>query len=401
MHKINASSLGGLCRSGLSRIYRYEDKVANRSLRITGQILFDRLMNYLAWIWLGIPSLLLTAADPMPLTPANFRDAKQPQVAISSEGTIYVVFGKENGIYVCQSEDVADKFSSPVKIGEVPKLALGMRRGPRVAASGKFVTVTAISHAEGNLYSWASNDGARSWSKAARVNSVTNSAREGLHASAGDGESKLFSVWLDLRSGKTELWSSVSNDGGNRWEENRRVYKSPSGSICECCHPSAVIKSNGEIVVMWRNSVNGERDMYQCVSADGGKSFKEAKKIGTGTWTLNACPMDGGSLGANSDTIRYSWRREGRLFATGEIAGETLLVDAGTQPVVAVNGSGFAYLWQSGGNLYLKRSELSPAEVLAENAGYAASAWSEKAGKSVIVWEGGDGAYVRTMEKRK
>lgn len=164
--------------------------------------------------------------------------------------------------------------------------------------------------------------------------------------------------------------------------------------ICECCHPSAMFKENGEIVVMWRNAVQGERDMYQCVSMDGGKSFSEAKKIGKGTWKLNACPMDGGSLAAIGEKVAYGWRREGWLFLTGSdgIASETILSETGTQPVVAVNGGGFSYLWQDGGNLYIKRTESSPAEVLAEKAGYAASAW--QAGRLVVVWEGADGIYI-------
>ena len=341
-------------------------------------------------------SLLVVRAELKPVTPAEFKGAKQPQITISEKGAVSVVFGKENGIYVCAAEDTGGKFNSPIKVGEVPKLALGMRRGPRVAVAGKFMTVTAISHAEGNLYSWFSKDEGKSWSAATTVNSVTNSAREGLHALAGDGKSKLFSVWLDLRNGKTELWSSVSNDGGVRWEKNRRVYKSPGGSICECCHPSAVIKENGEIVVMWRNSVNGERDMYQCVSTDGGKSFSEGKKIGTGTWKLNGCPMDGGSLGNSGEKVASAWRREARLFVTAgdRISNETILNETGTQPVVARNRDGFSYLWQDGGDLYIKTTESRPAEVLAQNAGYAASAWSEKTRKSVIVWESSDGIYM-------
>lgn len=349
-------------------------------------------------ILLGLAFSANLHAEARRVTPPEFTGAKQPQIAISAEGTIYVVSGKENGIFVCQSEDGAGKFSSPVKIGEVPKLALGMRRGPRVAATGTFVTVTAISHAEGNLYSWVSKDRARSWSKPIVINTVTNSAREGLHALAGDGKSKLISVWLDLRNGKTELWSSASKNGGETWNENVRVYKSPSGTICECCHPSAVFTGGGEIVVMWRNWLKGNRDMYRATSSDGGKTFSEAKKIGTGAWPLHGCPMDGGSVAASKEKIRYAWRREGRLFGTENITAERLLSETGTQPVVAVNEDGFSYLWQDGGNLY-KRSESGAAEVLAKNAGYAASAWSEKAGKTFIVWEGSEGIYVTTVGK--
>lgn len=345
-------------------------------------------------LFILLVSTIAHAAEVKRITPADFTGAKQPQAAVTEDGATYVAFGKESSIYVTRADAGDESPTEPVKVAELNKLALGMRRGPRIAVAGSDVVLTAISHGDGNLHSWRSVDSGKTWSRATMVNSVTNAAREGLHALAGDGKSKLFSVWLDLRNGKTELWSSVSNDGGERWEENRRVYKSPSGSICECCHPSVVINENGEIVVMWRNSVNGERDMYQCVSSDGGKSFSAAKKIGSGTWKLNGCPMDGGSVAANGEKVAYGWRRESRLFVTGNdrLSKETVFNETGTQPVVVVNGDGFSYLWQDGGHLYIKRTGSGPAEVLAKNAGYAASAW--KAGKAVVVWEGADGIYM-------
>jgi hypothetical protein len=232
------------------------------------------------------------------------------------------------------------------------------------------------------------------------INSVTNAAREGLHALAGDGKSKLISVWLDLRNGKTELWSSVSNDGGQKWEANRLVYKSPDETICECCHPSVVFGEDGKIVVMWRNSLKGNRDMYRAESGDGGKTFGKAKKIGTGTWRLPGCPMDGGSLGVADGKMNYAWRREGSLFFTSDERLETLLAERGTQPVVVPNGKGFSYLWQDGGNLYWKDSGSSAAGLFARDAGYAAFAWSPKDQKPFVVWESSDGIYFSNAQKR-
>jgi hypothetical protein len=167
------------------------------------------------------------------ITPKEFAGAKQPQITVGDEGEINTVFGKEGTVYFTRSTDEGRTFTRAVVIGELDKLALGMRRGPRIGITEKTITVTAISHGDGNLYAWRSENGGTSWSKPSVVNSVANAAREGLQALAGDGKSKLISVWLDLRNGKTELWSAVSEDGGETWPENRRVYKSPAGSICE------------------------------------------------------------------------------------------------------------------------------------------------------------------------
>ncbi|MGZ8919867.1 MAG: sialidase family protein [Limisphaerales bacterium] len=328
------------------------------------------------------------------VTPPDFAGAKQPQIAIASSGEIYVAFGKDQKIYVTRSEDAGRTFSSPTAIGELEKLALGMRRGPRIATTGKSVTVTAISHANGNLHSWFSQDSGRSWSQAMVINSTTNSAREGMHALATDGTSKLFSVWLDLRNGKTELWGSVSQDRGATWGSNVRIYQSPSGTICECCHPSAVFDSSGKIVAMWRNALAGNRDLYQSESSDSGKTFSQAQKIGTGTWPLAACPMDGGSLGVAGEKISYAWRREGILFATDNESSETVLAERGTQPVVVPRGKEFSYVWQNDGDLFWKSSTSAAPELLAQDAAFAAAAWSERDRKAFIVWETSNGIFI-------
>lgn len=341
---------------------------------------------------------LTTRPEVERVTPPDFRGAKQPQIAISQEGKIFVAFGKENEIYLTTSDDAGGSFATPWKIAEVEKLALGMRRGPRIAIAGNRVAVTAISHADGNLYAWVSADGGRAWSRALPINSVTNSAREGLHAMATDGKGKLMAVWLDLRNGKTELWSSASNDGGRRWEDNRRVYKSPDLTICECCHPSVVFRPGGEVVVMWRNSLNGARDMYQAASTDGGRTFSDGKKIGTGTWRLPGCPMDGGSVAATGEEIRYAWRREGKLFVSSEPNEESLLAEEGIQPVVVPRKSDFSYVWQKGNNLYWKPSVTGETELLARNAAYVSTTWSEHHDRTVLVWEGSDGIFFRTFD---
>lgn len=344
--------------------------------------------------------MLASFAEPKRVTPSDFGDVKQPQIAIGEESNLHVTFGKGHGIYVTSSDNAGISFSAPMKIGEVGKLALGMRRGPRIAATGRNVTVTAISHGDGNVYSWFSRDAGRSWSKPMTVNTVAMSAREGLHGMASDGKSKLIAVWLDLRNKKTELWSSVSDDGGETWNPNTRIYKSPDQTICECCHPSVIFTPTGEIVAMWRNWLNGSRDMYQSVSSDGGKTFSTAKKLGTGTWRIQGCPMDGGSVAPGEKAVGYVWRRERQIFATTDPSSETLLAESGIHPVIIPAEEGFFFLWQNEGNLYLKPSISDASQLLAANAGYAAAAWSPRNHKSVIVWEGSDGIYFLEQPNR-
>jgi hypothetical protein len=58
---------------------------------------------------------------------------------------------------------------------------------------------------------------------------------------ATGGNGLIFTTWLDLRAQGTRLYGSTSTDGGATWSPNALVYESPSGSVCECCHPSAAV----------------------------------------------------------------------------------------------------------------------------------------------------------------
>ena len=229
-------------------------------------------------------------------------------------------------------------------------------------------------------------DGGATWTAGATINDAPKSAREGLHAMAGDGKGNVFVTWLDLRNKGTELWSATSRDGGKTWSANGLVYKSPDGHICECCHPSAAMDAQGRIAVMWRNWLGGSRDMYAAISSDRGKTFAPAKKLGTGTWKLNGCPMDGGAIALDSDgKALTAWRREKTAFAAAGSGAEQQLADSALQPVVVAGKHGPYYLWESGGGLMLKKGAgtLGP---FAEKATFAAGAATPKGG-GVIVWQ--------------
>ncbi|MEX0610517.1 MAG: sialidase family protein [Pirellulales bacterium] len=217
---------------------------------------------------------------------AIVRDARQPQAAIDRDGGIHVVFGSGDSIYHAASDD-AKAFGPPVKVASEGKLSLGMRRGPRIAIARGAIVISAIVGArgggrDGDLLAWRSTDGGKSWSSSTRVNGVAGSAREGLHAMAAGEQGRVYSVWLDLRGGRTEIFGSGSEDGGASWSQNKRIYRSPSGSVCECCHPSVAFGPHGTLYVMWRNSIDGLRDMFLVKSPDGGATFGQTGGHGQG-----------------------------------------------------------------------------------------------------------------------
>ena len=279
------------------------------------------------------------AGDPLELARGVAPEhPQQPQLAVDAKGSIHAVFGVGDVIRYCRSDDAGGSFSSPVSLPLVHDMSLGMRRGPRLAVTEVAVCVTAVGGKlgkgrDGDVLALRSTDGGKTWSEPMLVNDTVDSAREGLHAMSTAPSGALCCVWLDLRNRKTEVMASVSLDGGATWSRNGLVYKSPEGSVCECCHPSVVYDHKGTIYVMWRNSLSGMRDMYFATSTDGGKTFGEATKLGTGNWRLKACPMDGGSVATLAPGKFASvWRREKSVFLLLDGQTEERLLGSGEQP---------------------------------------------------------------------
>ena len=286
---------------------------------------------------------------------------RQPQIVIDGERVIHATFGKGKSVFYCQSTDRAKSFSSPVQLPGYEVLALGMRRGPRIAATKGTLCISHIGGPEGkgsngDLLTFTSADGGKSWKGPVIVNEVAHSAREGLHAMAAGPKGAVCCAWLDLRNKDTEIMASVSNDGGKTWRSNQLVYRSPDGSVCECCHPSVAYGPDGQLHVMWRNSLGGNRDMYAASSKDGGKTFSGATKLGNVTWELDACPMDGGCIGVSPNgSVATSWRRDKDIFLTSAKVPRGQLIGPGRQPWITATSKGEYVVWVSskGGELML------------------------------------------------
>lgn len=292
-----------------------------------------------------------TAAEPVRIDAV--RDARQPQLAVDPGGKVYLAFGAGDTVYWSASTDGGKSYTTPVKVGQAGVMALGMRRGPRVAATDKAVVVTAVcgergKGRDGDLVAWRSADGGATWQGPATVNTVPGSAREGLHHMAAGPDGSVYCVWLDLRAKKTQVYGAASTDGGATWKSEGLIYQSPDGSVCECCQPSVAYDARGGLHVLWRNQLRGARDMYLTTSTDGGKTFRPEGKLGTGTWRLNSCPMDGGGLAADADgQLLTLWRRDKELYRCTPFKSEQPMGD-GEQGWAAAGPGGFYVVYVKG-----------------------------------------------------
>jgi len=294
---------------------------------------------------------------------------RQPQLAAAGN-SVYVACGTPTSILVARSDDGGHTFGSAATVATVTTLSLGMHRGPRIIALGDTLVVSAIAREvgggkDGDLLAWRSTDGGRHWSGPARVNDVPAAAREGLHAMAAYGTT-VAAAWLDLREKGTTLVVAVSTDGGAHWGPNVVAYRSPSGTICECCHPSLATDWSGRIVAMFRNAVDGGRDMYVVGSRDGGRTWTSGEKMGQGTWALKSCPMDGGAIAYDQrGNAVTTWRRDRTVYLATPGASDTV-VGTGVNPTLAITTGGPLVAWNSAEGLMLKQVDATATLVDAQ-----------------------------------
>ncbi len=285
---------------------------------------------------------------------------QQSQISTDSKGVVRIVFGRKDSIFCAASVDNGKTFVKPVLVAVVPGMHLGMARGPQLASSANYSVIAAMDK-KGDIHFFTLNHAAvrQGWKRKGYVNDIRLSAPEGLMNIAADKQDNFYAVWLDMRIGKTNnIYFSSLNAKDGKWHKNTLAYQSPDGHVCECCRPSIAVQGSS-VAIMFRNWLMGSRDLYLVRSANQGKTFDAAQKLGNGTWKLNACPIDGGDLAFNANnSISTTWRRKGNIYYTKPGENE---IDLGTgrdcsisiignQPLVAMSDNGTLKLKYIGTN---------------------------------------------------
>jgi hypothetical protein len=351
------------------------------------------------------PLLLLATSIQPALPDVPYR---QPQLT-AAHGVVAMTFGGGSSIYFAASKDQGVTFSAPVKVADTGALALGRHRGPRATILKDSILVTAVvaekvatsAHAHGlpengNLLVWRSRDQGRTFQKISVVNDAPGATREGLHAIAVAPDGSLFAVWLDQRTTGMKLYGARSKDGGVTWAKNVEVYGSPDGSICSCCHPSLTIEASGRVWVMWRNVLDGYRDLYVTYSDDG-VHFQPAVKQGVGAWKLNACPMDGGGFVVENGKVTSAWRRESDIYLA-EPGGAEKLLGPGKDVALVKTGRGAYVAWTSKeGGIVARTPKAAETQVIAPAGGFVSLA-ALPGGAVLAAWESQGAIHTKRIE---
>lgn len=331
--------------------------------------------------WLLISSALLYACSSETNSIKTIAKGHMPAVTGDKENNIHVVYGNSDSIMYTVSTDKGLSFSTPVLVDTLTDLIDYATRGPQIAVTKNTVTIIAVNK-QGNIFSYI-KDIAGNWVKTTQVNDADTTNKEGFLSLSSNGDDKLFAVWPDLRAdGHNKIYGAGSTDGGKTWNKNILVYASPGSTVCECCKPSVLMNAN-HIYVMFRNFLDGNRDLYLIESVNGGATFNEAQKLGKDSWQLDGCPMDGGALTLQSGTIQTVWRRKDSIFSAIPGATEQFIAK-GKSCTAAANNNSIAYAWVNENKVIVKTAN-SPQRLMG-NGSLPVLEWVDDQ-QLICVWE--------------
>jgi hypothetical protein len=165
---------------------------------------------------------------------------------------------------------------------------------PQIASDGRRIVAVWGSvgrgfRGSGPMVSAVSNDGGRTWRRAA--NPADDNRHDGhAFADLAARGGRFHLAWLDSRSGAQGVRYARSDDGGASWSSNASVK---AGS-CECCWNTLMPAAERNVYLLYRGK--GPRDMGLARSADDGVAWKNVGTVGAFDWQIEACPHTGGAL---------------------------------------------------------------------------------------------------------
>lgn len=278
----------------------------------------------------------------------------QPEISVGNSGEVLAVFGRSDSIFI--SNYSHHQFEAPFFVGYVQNMSLGHTRGPQVALSGNTTMVTAVDK-NGDIYWFLIDAKHHRLLNKGYVNDQRKSAPEGLMGLAAGSNGQYYATWLDLRQNhQNNIFFASYNPISRSWSASRMIYRSPEGHTCECCKPNIAVKNN-HVAIMFRNWLNGSRDLYVAESLNNGKSFGVPQKLGLGTWKLDGCPMDGGSIViTDQNEVKTVWQREGVVYYSA-LHGKEMSLGKGRSCSISQGQKELVASFQDGGAVKLKDIE--------------------------------------------
>ncbi|MFQ5748191.1 MAG: hypothetical protein ACE5H3_01905 [Planctomycetota bacterium] len=272
-------------------------------------------------------------------------------IAADRSGRVYLVWTDERDgnpdIYFKRSPDGGTSWGPPVRLTTHP----GSSLNPSIACAGEGVFVAWFDDRGGIPRVWfrRSPDSGLTWGPETLI---TPGARPGAFPAIAAWNASLHVVYVDGRSGDSEVWYVRSLDGGANWESAKRLSDKPHNSWT----PTAAVWKE-HVYVGWTDTrhglpTSGEEEYFKR-SVDNGLTWTADTRL-----TFDPANSWAPSLAASGSDVWFAWfdDRDGNweiYFKRSRDFGATWSPDrrltrdggASVRPSLAVGDRGLHLIW--------------------------------------------------------
>lgn len=156
-------------------------------------------------------------------------------------------------------------------------------------------------------------DGGRIWQVPFTPHTDGIAAEHGFVSLLPLGDGRMFATWLDGRYSKIDYSDEghlahgamtlrcVTFDINGKLSEEAEL----DDRVCDCCQTSAALTSHGPVVAYRDRSDEEIRDISVVRYAQG--AWSAPVRVHADNWQTSACPVNGPSVVARSDTVAVAW----------------------------------------------------------------------------------------------
>ncbi|MBU4256171.1 MAG: fibronectin type III domain-containing protein, partial [Candidatus Thermoplasmatota archaeon] len=222
-----------------------------------------------------------------------------PSIAIDSANNILVTYEGNDHVYYTKSIDGGAHFSASVRVDDSTSYTADSSMG--VGADGKIFVALQYG---GDIYVAMSSDGGATFGTDVKVNDDTTDKGQYLPSLAVHPCGKVFVAWKDGRSGAKEIYFANSTDGGATFNTNIKVTDQPPAATYDHGYPSLAVGDDTEVYIAWQDKRSGVE--YTAIY------FSQAPDA---TWPSTVDTL--AVVGATGDSITINWTAPGDNFALG------------------------------------------------------------------------------------
>ncbi len=230
------------------------------------------------------------------------REIYMPQFARGADGSVYIAWterstGRSADLFISRLGP-GNVYTPPVQVNDIPDGVSGgdLDEGRPAIAIGADGVVGVAWSARGEIRGAMSRDHGASFEPSMALNADAGErVYRGFVDLDVDAEGVAHAAWIDGRFAPrgaeepAELYYARIN-GSEVTEIN--LTEAQAASICGCCRVDIDVRPDQEVVIAFRNTGGGYRDIHRVIGTTASE-FGEPVRLGPPMWELNGCPVIG------------------------------------------------------------------------------------------------------------